>query len=121
MSALVIAAAFAAGAAGALLRYVVTRAFAGRPARLPWAVLIVNVAGSLAAGVAVALGVALSPVVPFIAVSGFAGGLTTFSTFSTETVQLVLDGRWRAALGSVVANVAGGVAAFALGYFVVLG
>ena len=36
-----------AGALGALLRYAVTRAFAARPSRLPWAVLVVNVAGSL--------------------------------------------------------------------------
>ncbi|HTL40141.1 MAG TPA: CrcB family protein [Pseudolysinimonas sp.] len=119
MSGLLFAAVMVAGALGALLRYAVTRAFAGRPSRLPWAVLVVNVAGSLLAGVAIALG-ASAPLVPEIAVSGFAGGLTTFSTFSTETVQLVLEGRRRAATVSVLLNLVGGLGAFALAYAVTL-
>jgi CrcB protein len=116
---LLFAAVLAAGALGALLRYAVTRAFAGRPSRLPWAVLAVNVTGSLLAGVAIALGSSF-PLVPEVAVSGFAGGLTTFSTFSTETVQLVLEGRRRAAVVSVVLNLVGGIGAFALAYAVTL-
>jgi CrcB protein len=108
-----------AGALGALLRYAVTRAFAARPSRLPWAVLVVNVAGSLVAGVAVALGSSF-PLVPQLAVAGFAGGLTTFSTFSTETVQLVLEGRRRAAIVSVLLNLVGGIAGFALAYALTL-
>jgi CrcB protein len=119
VSALVVAATMVAGALGALLRYGVTRSFADHRSRLPWAVLIVNVGGSLVAGVAVALGSA-SPVIPQLAVSGFAGGLTTFSTFSTETVQLVLERRLPAAVASVVANLVLGVAAFALAFGVTL-
>lgn len=119
MSGLLFAAVMVAGALGALLRYAVTRAFAGHPSRLPWAVLVVNVAGSLVAGVAIALG-ASAPLVPELAVSGFAGGLTTFSTFSTETVQLVLEGRRRAATVSVLLNLGGGIGAFALAYAVTL-
>jgi len=38
-----------------------------------------------------------------------AGGLTTFSTWSVETVQLVLDGRWRTAVTSVALNLVVGV------------
>jgi CrcB protein len=119
VSGVLFAVVMAAGALGALLRYAVTRAFARQPSRLPWAVLVVNVAGSLVAGVAVALG-SSDPLVPEVAVSGFAGGLTTFSTFSTETVQLVLEGRRRAAAASVTLNLVGGLGAFALAWVITL-
>jgi CrcB protein len=113
VSALVVAAALAAGAVGALLRYATSLAFAGRPARLPWAVLIVNVVGSIIGGIA--LGLAQAGVLGvdgrLILLGGLAGGLTTFSTFSVETIQLVHEGRRRAAVVSVLANLVLGVAA----------
>lgn len=121
MSALVVVAAIVAGALGAVIRYGTARAFASHPSRLPWAVLIVNVAGSLIGGVA--LGLAQAGVwgadARYIVLSGFCGGLTTFSTFSVETIQLALEGRMRAAAASVAANLAFGIAAAALGWCLV--
>jgi len=99
-----------AGAVGSLVRYLVGRA--GARASWPWPVLAVNVAGSLIAGVAIHTD--LAP----IAVTGLAGGLTTFSTFSVETVQLFSEGRWRAAAASVALNLALGLAAATAGWFV---
>jgi CrcB protein len=98
----------AAGAAGAVLRYLVARA--GAKASWPWPVLLVNVAGSLVAGFAFHTDLAL------IAVTGFAGGLTTFSTFSVETVQLGARKRWGTALASVALNLGVGLAAAAIGW-----
>ena len=96
-----------AGAAGAALRY-------GASLAAPrWAVLAVNVVGSLLAGIAVAT---LTGDARLIAVTGFCGGLTTFSTFSVETVQLVLDGKTGAAASGVALNLVLGVGACALGY-----
>jgi CrcB protein len=117
VTAAIVAAALVAGALGALLRYGITHAFRLSPGRLPWAVLLVNVLGSFVAGIAIALA-SLDPDggLRLIAVSGFAGGLTTFSTFSVETVQLALDGRWRTVLGSVLGNVLGGIVAFVLAW-----
>jgi CrcB protein len=113
----VIAAVLLAGALGALARFGVSRALASRP-RFPWAVLLVNVVGSAIGGVVLGLAEAggLSPEWRLILLTGFCGGLTTFSTFSVETVQLVLDGRSRIALGSVAANLTLGIAAAAAGY-----
>ena len=121
MTVVVVVSALVAGALGALLRYGVTVPFRNSPARLPWAVLIVNVVGSLVAGIAVALSLA-DPhgALRLIVVSGFAGGLTTFSTFSVEAVQLVIGGRWRALIGSVLGNLLGGTAAFVLAFTTVL-
>jgi len=100
-----------AGAAGAVLRYLTSLLLTGR--RFPWAVLVVNVAGSLIAGAAAA---ALEGDARLILLTGFCGGLTTFSALSVETVQLVLDGKSRVAALSVGANVMAGLAAATLGY-----
>ena len=106
MSAWVVVAAVVAGALGALARYGVTRVVAARlPAdRLSRAVLIVNVAGSVIAGALLAVPGDLQ----YIVVGGFCGGLTTFSTWSVETVQLFVDGKSSNAIGNVVVNLAAG-------------
>lgn len=110
MTPLLVIAVVVAGALGAVVRYLIGRV--GAKASWPWPILLVNVVGSLLAGVAMHTDVAL------IVVTGFAGGLTTFSTFSVETVQLVGQGRWRAAATSVALNLTLGLAAAAAGWFV---
>jgi CrcB protein len=117
VSVLVVVVTLVAGATGAVLRYGVSAAFSRMPARLPWAVFLVNVVGSFVGGVVLGLvqvGV-ISHDLRLILLTGFAGGLTTFSTLSVETIQLVMIGRWRSAVVSVAANVVVGVAALLLG------
>jgi len=98
-----------AGAVGSVLRYLVGRA--GARASWPWPVLLVNVVGSLVAGVGIHSDLSL------IVVTGFAGGLTTFSTLSVETVQLFLSNRWRSAVASIAANLVLGIIAAIAGWF----
>jgi len=128
----VIAAVVVAGAVGALLRYLTSlwlssgiaasRGLSSGAAAyrnpFPWAVLIVNVIGSAVGGAVLALAVRgdVSSDLRLILLTGFCGGLTTFSTFSVESVQLVMDGKWRVALASVAANLVLGVAAAAAAY-----
>lgn len=106
-----------AGAAGAVIRYLTSRAFAGRGV-FPWAVLIVNVIGAAIGGVIVglAVGAGVSGDIRLILVTGLCGGLTTFSTFSVETIQLIQDGAWRSAALSVSANLVLGVLAASAGF-----
>ncbi|MEP6478530.1 MAG: CrcB family protein [Rhodoglobus sp.] len=120
MTALVVAATLGAGAVGALLRYLVARAFATR-GPFPWAVLVVNVVGSAIGGVVVGLAERgdVAADIRFIIVSGLCAGLTTFSTWSVETVQLVLAGRARVAIVSVAANLVLGIGAALVGYLLV--
>ena len=84
----------------------------------PIAVLLVNVTGSALAGAILGLAEAgaVSADLRLILLTGFCGGLTTFSTFSVETIQLVLEGRWRTAASSVSANLVLGVGAAAAAY-----
>jgi CrcB protein len=102
-----------AGAGGALLRFMTVRLI-----HAPWAVLVVNVAGSAIGGVLV--GLAVTADLRLILLTGLCGGLTTFSTFSVETVQLVLEQKARAALVSVAANLVLGIGAACLGYCLAL-
>jgi protein CrcB len=119
MNPALVAVVLVAGALGAMLRYGVTLLAGprrGEEARIPWAVLVVNVVGSAIAGVVLGLGSALGTDIQLILLTGFAGGLTTFSTFTVETVQLAIDGRARSALASVAANLVLGVGAAALAF-----
>jgi len=109
-----------AGAVGALLRFGLSRALpvTARPHNVPRAVLIVNVVGSFIAGVALAL--TQTETIPTVAgiviITGLCGGLTTFSTFSVETVELFMQGHVRVAVRSLALNLVLGVGAAAAGY-----
>jgi CrcB protein len=118
---LVVAGVIVAGAVGAVLRYALSRALPVRPGHLPGGILIVNVVGSALAGALIGLAerAALDGDLRLVLVTGFCGGLTTFSTWSVETIELVDGGRWRAAILNVVMTLALGIAAAVGGYLLV--
>lgn len=102
-----VVAAVIAGAIGAAVRWRLSRALADR-AGFPWAILVVNVVGSGIGGAVLGLaerGV-VSGDIRLVLVGGLCGGLTTFSTWSVETIELVQSGRWRAAAINVGATLA---------------
>ena len=121
LSPLVVAAVLVAGAVGAVLRYALSRALPVRPGHLPGGILIVNVVGSALAGALIGLAerAAIDGDLRLVLVTGFCGGLTTFSTWSVETIELVDGGRWRAAILNVVMTLALGIAAAVGGYLLV--
>ncbi len=112
MTPLLVLAVAVGGALGAVLRHLASVSVAGR-GRIPWGVLVVNVVGSFIAGLA--LGLPLDPTAKLITLTGFCGGLTTFSTLSVDTLQLILDGKRRTAAVSVVLNLVLGIPAVLLG------
>lgn len=84
----------------------------------PVGTLIVNVAGSAAIG-AVAAAVSAgswTPVGRHAAMTGLLGGFTTFSTFSVQTMALLQQGRWGAALANMVLSVGLSLAGCWAGY-----
>ena len=102
---------FLGAALGAPVRYLVDRFVSGRHSSdFPWGTLTVNVLGCFLIGFFV--GTAWMPLLGI----GFCGGLTTYSTFSYETVKLLEAGKYRPALLNVVVSVALGVGAAALGW-----
>lgn len=108
--------AIAVGAAiGAPLRYLTDRAVAARHDPVfPWGTLIVNVTGSFALGVLAGLSVD-GPLAALFG-TGLCGALTTYSTFSHETLRLAENGARAAALANVVTSVTLGLGAAALGF-----
>lgn len=108
------------GVAGALLRFAVDSWFAHHPGphpHWPWATLAVNVTGSFIIGAALGITglLGLGPEWQSGLSTGLAGGLTTFSSWTTATVRLVSETRYRAAALNIAANLVTGLAAAALG------
>jgi CrcB protein len=108
--------AVALGAAlGALLRWQAGLWLAAR-GPFPLGTLLVNVVGGLLIGAAlVLLARPEQQLWRLLLVTGFLGGLTTFSAFSAESLQLLQRGEWVWALAHSALHVAGALAAAALG------
>lgn len=107
-----------AGGLGALARFLADGLVRAKtPAGYPWATTLINVTGSLLLGVLT--GLAVESVLPtelqLVLGPGFLGGYTTFSTSSYETVQLIRDRRYAAALGNGLGLALAAVAAAGLG------
>ncbi len=107
-----------AGGTGALVRYLLITALPLTQARpLPRGVLVVNLLGSLIAGITLGLVYRslISMDVALIVWVGFCGGLTTFSTVAVETI---LIGRERPRLGwwNIGVTTVGGCACAAVGF-----
>jgi CrcB protein len=103
--------AIALGAAiGACMRWGLSEALNRRFPALPLGTLSANLIGAYIVGVAVAFISAhpdLSPEWRLLIVTGFCGGLTTFSTFSVEVTAHLQGGRLGSAGGIIAAHLFG--------------
>lgn len=107
------------GALGAILRWLLGLWLTHPGSALPWGTLAVNLGGGYLIGLALGL-LSLYPDTPvwlrLALVTGFLGGLTTFSTFSAETMGMLERGEYLAGLGYAAISLCGGLALTALGY-----
>lgn len=105
-------------ALGALLRWVLSLSLNHSFPSLPLGTLMANLVGGYLIGLAMAVFAQLPDLTPewrLFIITGFLGGLTTFSTFSAEVVTQLQQGRlaWAAAtvtthvLGSLLMTLAG--------------
>ena len=83
----------------------------------PLGTLAVNCVGGLLIGLAL-VGFERTPneLLRLLLVTGFLGGLTTFSSYSVESLVLIQRGHWALAAGHTLAHVVGALACAALGY-----
>ena len=109
----------AAGATlGALLRWVLAGRFNPLHPSLPLGTLAANLIGGYLIGIAVAYFAErpdMSPEVRLFVITGFLGGLTTFSTFSAEVVMQIHEARFLAAFTTALVHMLGSFALTALG------
>lgn len=103
---------------GALLRWVLGTQLNALFPSLPPGTLVANLLGGYLIGLAMAVfssHPSLPPEWRLFIITGFLGGLTTFSTFSAEVVQQLMEGRAGWALATVAVHVAGSVGMTLLG------
>lgn len=77
---------------------------------IPWGTLAANVGGGYLIGLCVGVFTALPQLDPLwrlLLITGLLGGLTTFSTFSAEVVDMLTTGRLGLALATALAHVTG--------------
>jgi CrcB protein len=99
---------------GAPLRYLTDRAVQARHDSLfPWGTFAVNVVGCLVLGLVggAAANGAASAHVQLLLGTGLCGALTTYSTFSYETLRLAQDGAGFYAVANVAGSLAAGLGA----------
>lgn len=107
------------GAVGSAMRYITSNWMAARfGTEFPMGTLLVNVAGCFLIGLFMALAterLSISPYWRLLLVVGFLGGLTTFSSFSYETMRLLQEADIMQAFYNVGLNVLVGFLATWLG------
>lgn len=106
--------AISAGAsAGAILRWVLSTRLNALFPSIPMGTLAANLLGGYLVGIAVAWFMdhpALPPELRLLVITGFLGGLTTFSTFSAEVVLLLQRGQTGWALATAALHLFGSLA-----------
>lgn len=113
-----LAAVFAGGFAGAILRAQLVEALAHDRGGWPWATLLANLAGAFLLGYAATLLRDRGPAATLrlrLLGAGFCGALTTFSTLQLELLVMLEEGEDALAAAYVLVSVSAGLAAVVSG------
>ena len=105
-------------AVGAWLRWWLGLALNPLFEAIPLGTLAANLIGAYVIGAAIALfaqAASISPEWRLLIITGFCGGLTTFSTFSAEVTTFLQQGRYAVMASSVALHVIGSVTMTLLG------
>lgn len=118
MSVIAVICVFTGAGTGALLRWLLGARLNPLFPTLPLGTLAANLLGGLLIGLAIAWfsrNPGVPPEVRLLVITGFLGGLTTFSTFSAEVVTLLTRGEYLWGLLTAGAHLAGSLALTATG------
>jgi CrcB protein len=105
---------------GALLRAGFNLLTVSAGSVIPLGTLLANLVGGYLVGIAVAFfgsNPNLSPEWKLFVITGFLGGLTTFSSFSAEVVSLMQRGEFTWAIGTALLHLVGSLVLTFLGIF----
>lgn len=97
-------------ATGSVLRWLLGLRLNSLFPTIPPGTLAANLIGGYIIGIAIAYFASAPNIAPewrLLIVTGFCGGLTTFSTFSAETLILIQQGRFGIAAGAIALHVSG--------------
>lgn len=110
------------GGVGSLARWMLALRFNSISPQVPFGTLLANWIGAFIVGAAMSYFIRqpnLDPHWKLLITTGFCGGLTTFSTFSYETIALLQGGEWLAALSNLLLNLVGSLVFTALAFALV--
>ena len=96
------------GFIGCCIRFAITKLFLQLPLQFPLATLISNVIAGFFIGFITELeknSASISPKTKLFLTTGMMGGLSTFSTFSLETLNLFSKSKYFLALGNIMLNI----------------
>jgi CrcB protein len=103
---------------GALLRWFFDVSFNSLFPNMPLGTLTANLLGAYLIGIAMAVFASqpqLSPEWRLLVITGFLGGLTTFSSFSAQVTTLIQQEKWLWAGTTIISHVAGSLLLTLLG------
>lgn len=111
-----------AGAAGTIGRFTICElASRARTGSFPLGTFTVNIVGSFLFGLIYVLAqkkMHINAEIRLIALTGFMGAFTTFSTYAFDTARLLKSAEWATAAGNVFGHTVLGVAALAAGVLI---
>ncbi len=110
-------------ASGAVLRWLLGVGINGLFPAIPPGTLAANLLGGYLVGVAMealSAPLGMAPELRLLVITGFLGGLTTFSTFSAEVARLLQQGRLAMAGTEIAVHVVGSVVLTILGIATVM-
>lgn len=115
--------AISAGAScGAILRWVLGTHLNQLWSVMPVGTLLANLIGGLLVGIAVPWFSQQSAIAPewrLLIITGFLGGLTTFSTFSAEVMAMLLEQKWGHAITTATLHLLGSLLLTLMGFMLV--
>ena len=104
----------AGGALGSVLRFSIQKMF---NINFPYGTFAVNIVGCFLAGWFLAqFNKGMNASMYLFVMTGFCGGFTTFSAFSTESIQMILADRWISVSLYIIASLTLGLLATFLGF-----
>lgn len=106
------------GAGGAVLRFLLSQWLNSADRGLPWGTIAANLAGAFLAGLLLAWLESRQWAAPlrYCIQVGFLGALTTYSTFSVETLNMIQRGKWGLAIAHIAINLFGSLLLVWLGH-----
>ena len=115
---------FFGGGLGTLFRFGIGKLIQSSSSLFPWHTIVANFIGCLLIGLFfgwLSKEDGLKNEIYFLASVGFCGGLTTFSTFSLESLQLLKSGHFLLFASYILASILGGILFIVLGHYIIKG
>jgi CrcB protein len=105
------------GAIGSIARFLIIQLY--KTTSFPFATLFINLSGSLLIGMIIGASIkgnGFHPNWKIFLSTGICGGFTTFSAFSFENMNMIVEGKWLMAFFYIILSVSIGIAASYVGY-----